>query len=182
VMAGTLLLAVARPTDFWWLAGIVVSVLAIVAINTAKAGELARGLPSATGPPDRAVVLLVSLILVPLSLGLLCWGGTSWATIVVGISAPLTALWYSRVLPGGYYVARYAWPAAALVLAFFQPLVVGIASACLGVYIAIVAAHSSVKVAFYPPTERGTAYPLPPELTPREVLDEADLDERGRRR
>jgi hypothetical protein len=39
-----------------------------------------------------------------------------------------------------------------------------------------------VRDAFYPPTETGSAYAIPPELTPPEILDAADLDERGRRR
>jgi hypothetical protein len=35
-------------------------------------------------------------------------------------------------------------------------------------------------VAFYPPRETGKAYPIPPELAPKEVLDAAEIDERGR--
>lgn len=181
-MAGSLLLALARPVDAWWWAGVVMTVLAAVGIYSGASAELARRLPSATGPPGRAVALLVALLLVPLALGLGSWLESNAFTVTVGVSAPIAAMWYSRVLPGGYYVARYGWPAAALVLAPLQPLWASVVSAALGILIAVIAADSSVRIAFYPPVEQGTAVAIPPELTPPDVLAEADLDERGRRR
>jgi hypothetical protein len=42
--------------------------------------------------------------------------------------------------------------------------------------------HPEVKVAFHPPRETGRVFPIPPELAPKEILDAADLDERGRPR
>jgi hypothetical protein len=181
-MAGSLLLALARPVDPWWWAGVVATVVAVVGINSGASAELARKLPSATGPPGRAVALVVALLLVPLALGLGSWLGSNAFTVTVGVSAPIAAMWYSRVLPGGYYVARYGWPAVAVVLAPFQPLWASVVSASVGIVIAVIAADSSVRIAFYPPVEQGTAVPIPPELTPPDVLAEADLDERGRRR
>ena len=60
--------------------------------------------------------------------------------------------------------------------------VAAVVSAGLGITIAIVARDPSVKVAFYPPRERGSVFPIPPELAPHEILEAADVDEKGKRR
>jgi membrane glycosyltransferase len=96
------------------------------------------------------------------------------------LAAPLAALWFARVFPGGLVAIRILWPALALGLAFTQWLAPAMVSLLGGVVIGVLAWHPTVAVAFHPPRERGTVYPIPPELAPREVLDSADLDERGR--
>jgi hypothetical protein len=58
----------------------------------------------------------------------------------------------------------------------------GFTSAALGVLVAALAWDSSVRTAFHPPREAGSAYPIPPELAPKEILDEAGIDDRGRRK
>lgn len=182
VLIAGLGVALARPIDTIWVITVVMTLVGLVALSLPTSAEMTRRLESATGPPGMAVVVSLLLLCVPFTLGFASWTGTTWATLVVGISAPVTALWYSRVLPGGLYLCRYGWPALAVVMAPLQPMPAAIASATLGVLAGVVAQAGSVKVAFYPPRERGTAYPIPPELAPKEVLDAADLDERGRRR
>ena len=61
-----------------------------------------RKLPAATGPPARAVLLALLLVGLPFPLGVSAWDETSPGTLIVGLSAPLTALWFARVFPAGY--------------------------------------------------------------------------------
>jgi hypothetical protein len=126
--------------------------------------------------------VLVPLILIglPFLLGLASWEEPTTSAVVVGLSAPITALWYSRVLPGGLLGVRALWPALAVGLSITMGLAPGAVAVVGGVTIAVLAWHPSVKHAFHPPREVGTSFPIPPELAPREVLDTANLDERGR--
>ncbi|MGH8952278.1 MAG: hypothetical protein ACRDX9_12705 [Acidimicrobiia bacterium] len=175
-------LAVIRPIDTIWVIALVVTVLAGVAILSPALTGARRKLPPATSPPLRAVMIPLLLIALPYLLGLAAWDQPSAGTMVAGLSAPMAALWYARVLPGGLYVVRVIWPALAIGLAFTQWLSPALVSALSGLVIAILAWHSTVKVAFHPPREVGSVYPIPPELAPGEVLDSANLDERGRPR
>jgi hypothetical protein len=102
--------------------------------------------------------------------------------MMIGLTAPLAALWFARVFPGGLLAIRVLWPILSIGLAFTQWLAPAIVSLFGGISIAILAWHPSVAVAFHPPRERGTVYPIPPELAPRDVLDSANLDEQGRPR
>jgi hypothetical protein len=176
-----LALAVARPIDGWWATGLALSLLAGVALLSPSLTGGIRRLPAA-GPPDRAVLIPLLLIGLPFVLGLAAWDREATGTLVVGLGAPLAALWYTRVFPGGLLVVRVAWPALAVGLAPTQPLLPAVVGAGAGVAIAMLAWHPSVKTAFHPPREIGTAHPIPPELAPTQVLDAADIDERGRPR
>jgi hypothetical protein len=179
-LALTLALAVIRPIDALWVVSLGVTVVAAVLYLLPVVGDGVRKLPSATGPPWRAVLAPLVLLAVPSILGLAAWEGPTWATLVIALTAPVTALWYSRVLPGGLFVLRVGWPLIALALAAFQSVYATLASVALGIFTAVLAWHPDVKVAFHPPRETGRVYPIPPELAPKEVLDAARLDERGR--
>jgi hypothetical protein len=124
----------------------------------------------------------LTLIGFPAVLGLAAWDVPSWATLVTGLSAPVAALWYARVLPGGLPMVRVLWPGLAFGLAITQAPVPGWVSAVGGALVAVIAWHPSVKIAFHPPRETGTRLPIPPELAPREILEAADLDEWGKPR
>lgn len=178
-LAGCLIIALARPIDQWWVAAIALTGAALAALLSPPVIALIRKLPSATGPPDRAVLLIITLLLAPLAVGLGSWHGTNPATLTVGLSAPLAAVWFSKVLPGGLYVARYGWPGMALALSWLQPWRGGVVSAALAALVLLISRDDSVNVAFYPPVETGSTYAIPPELAPQEVLDAADIDERG---
>ncbi|MEX2652511.1 MAG: hypothetical protein WD473_08735, partial [Acidimicrobiia bacterium] len=101
---------------------------------------------------------------------------------IVGLTAPLAALWYSRVLPGGLYAVRIIWPLITIGLALLQPAPVAIVSVVTAIVVLAMAWRPEVEVAFHPPRETGRGYPIPPELVPKEILDAAELDEKGRRR
>jgi hypothetical protein len=181
-LVATLVLAVVRPVDGWWVAALLCSLLGGVVLLSPTMTRGIRRLPAASGPPLRAVLIPLFLIGFPFVLGLGAWDRPSAGTAVIGSAAPLAALWYARVLPGGLLAVRVGWPALAVGLAFTQWVVPALVSFTAGVAVALLAWHSSVRVAFHPPRTLGTAHPIPPELTPREVLDTAELDERGRPR
>lgn len=181
-LGAMLMLALVRPIDAWWVAALLCTLLGGVALFSPALTKEIRRLPAASGPPLRAVLIPLLLIGFPFLLGLAAWSRPSPGTAVIGATAPLAALWYARVLPGGLVAIRVVWPVLAAGLAFTQwalPSVVALAG---GAATATLAWHPSVKVAFHPPRAQGTAHPIPPELTPREVLDTAELDERGRPR
>jgi hypothetical protein len=173
-------IAVARPVDVMWVIALSATTVAAIAQLTPPLRGAVRRLPAASGVPARAVLVPLLLIGFPFPLGLAAWDSPSPATMVVGLSAPVAALWFARVFPGGLFAVRIVWPVLAVGLAFAQWLSPAIVSFCGGAAVVALAWHPSVSIAFHPPRERGTVYPIPPELAPREVLDSADLDERGR--
>lgn len=181
-IAATGVVAVVRPVDVFWMIGLAVSFVATVFLLTPPITRSLRQLPSATGPPRRAVLVTSLLLATPLILGLVAVDRIEWTTLVVGLSAPIVAFWYLRVLPGGLYLLRYAWPLLALGLAFTMDPPAALATVAIALATAVTAMDTSIKAAFYPPRERGSAYPIPPELAPGEILDAANLDERGRPR
>jgi hypothetical protein len=173
------IVAVARPVDALWVVALTATTVAAIALLVPKLTGAIRRLPAAAGPPPRAVLIPMLLIGFPFALGLAAWDEPSTGTAIVGLTAPIAALWFARVFPGGLLAVRVVWPALAIGLGFTQWLAPAVVSVCGGAVIAILAWHRTVSVAVHPPRERGTAYPIPPELAPREVLDSADLDERG---
>jgi hypothetical protein len=181
-VVATLLIAVIRPIDTMWFAALAASIAAGVLLFLPIVTDGIRKLPSATGPPVRAVLLTLLLIVAPTPLGLAAWDQPTLATLVVGLTAPLAALWYSRVLPGGLSGVRIIWPLLAIGLAALQPLPATVVSVLTALVVLAMAWHPEVKVAFHPPRETGRVFPIPPELAPKEILDAADLDERGRPR
>ena len=180
VVAAMLLLAVVRPIDALWVIALAVSVLSGIALFSRPLTAGLRKLPAAGGLPARAVLLPLVLIGLPFPLGVAAWSEMSPGTLIVGLTAPIAALWFARVFPGGLYVVRVIWPIVAVGFAFTQWLAPAIVCVVFGIAVAVLAWHPSVAVAFHPPREVGSVYPIPPELAPREVLDSADLDEHGR--
>lgn len=181
-LAAMLVLAVVRPIDGWWVVALISTLLAGVAVFSPALTKGIRRLPAVSGPPVRAVLIPLLLIGLPFVLGLAAWSRASMGTAVIGIGAPLAALWYARVFPGGLLAVRILWPGLAVGLSFTQWIVPAIVTLGAGGAIAVLAWHPSVEIAFHPPREIGTAHPIPPELAPSQVLDAADLDQRGRPR
>jgi hypothetical protein len=171
--------AVVRPLDMWWVAALLATGLSVVVLFTSATTRVAQRPAPMSGVPPRAVLLPLVLIGFPAVLGLAAWDDPSWGTLAAGLTAPVAALWYARVFPGGLVVARVAWPLLAIGLSITQPPMPAWVSAAGGALVATIAWHPSVKLAFHPPREVGTRYSIPPELAPREVLDAANLDEGG---
>jgi hypothetical protein len=177
-----LVIALIRPIDGWWWLTLIAACLTASSSFLPVITSGVRKLPAATGPPTRAVITPLLLVAAPFALGVSSWDDGGTATLIVGIAAPLAAFSYSRVIPGGLLAVRVIWPALAIGLAPLQPLAPALASALLGLSLVGLAWDSSVKVAFHPPRERGSVYPIPPELAPPEIRDAANTDERGRSR
>lgn len=181
-LAATLVLAMVRAIDVLWLAGIAATALALVAMFSPTLTDTIRQLPSASGPPPRAVAPALLLVATPLILGFVGRDATAWALLVVGLTAPLVGLLYSRVFPGGLLAVRLLWPVLALSLTPLLGWVAGVVTAGLASTLAVLSWDPSVKASYHPPREVGTTFPIPPELTPREVLDAAEIDDEGRRK
>ena len=180
VAAATGLVALTRETDvFWWIA-LAFTGLTVLALNTPSVTTSIRQLPSAQGPPVRAVLAPLILISTTFILGFVSTDIVAWPELDVALSAPLVAFAYSRAFRGGLFSMRVLWPVLAGGLAFLMEWPTGAVAAGLGLTVAVLAWHPSVKVAFSPPREVGSTYPIPPELTPPEILDAAGLDDKGR--
>jgi hypothetical protein len=181
-LALTVVLAVVRDIDLAWILGISTTALAFVTLLSQALASTIRKLPSASGPPPRAITPPIVLLAAPALLGLAGNEAAPWALLVAGLSAPNAAFLYSRVLPGGLIAIRLVWPAMTLALTPFLGWIAGTVAAILALGVGFTAWDRSVKASYHPPTEVGTRLRIPPELTPREVLDAAQIDEKGRRR
>lgn len=177
----TLVVALMRPIDALWVLGLVASGVAASALFVPMVTSRIRKLPAAAGPPQAAVVIPLVLLAVPFLIGVSLGDGAVWAGLTVGLSAPLAAFLFSRVIPGGLLAVRVVWPGLTLAL---SPLL-GAPAAPLTwaavMLIGLLAWRPEVKASFHPPVEAGSTYPIPPELAPKEILDAARLDDEGRR-
>lgn len=182
VVAATGMVALVRPLDWFWLAALATSALAGVSLFLPAVTSRVRSMPAAAGPPQRAVLLTLILMSAPFVIAMTVRGPTGWPVLAVGLTAPLAGFAYSRVLPGGLLSVRAVWPVLALALALPSGSPTGLVGGVLGLVVALLAWHPSIKTAFHPPREVGTTFSIPPELSPTEILDAANLDDRGRPR
>lgn len=181
-LAMTVVVAVVREIDVAWVAGITITALALVALLSPGLTRNIRQLPSASGPPPRAVAPALLLLVAPALIGFVGNDATPWALLVVGLTAPIVAFLYSRVFPGGLVAIRLVWPLMTLALAPWLGWMAGVVAAALASAVGVVAWDRSVKASYHPPREVGSTYRIPPELTPEEVRDAAGIDDKGRRK
>lgn len=179
-LAVTGVIAVLRPVDVIWVVGVAVSALSLVAMLSPRLGASIRKLPSASGPPPRAVAPALILVATPCLIGLAGNDATPWALLVVGVTAPVVAFLYSRVIPGGLWCVRLVWPLLSVALSPLLGWTAGLMTVTIAVVVAVIAWHPTVKASYHPPREVGTVFPIPPELAPQEVLDAAEIDDTGR--
>lgn len=177
-----LTLAVIRPIDVSWFAATGASVIAGATLFLPQVTRKIRKLPAATGPPRSAVVLTLALLMLPFPLGIVAGRSTPWATLLVGLTAPVVSFLFARVVPGGLLGVRLIWPLLALGLTPLLTLPAGVLTAITALGVVGLAWRPDVRASFHPPRETGTTYPIPPELAPKDILDAARLDNRGRPR
>lgn len=180
--AAGLTLALIRPIDALWIIATGASVIAGATLFLPQTTRRIRKLPAATGPPGSTVLLTAILLTTPFLLGIVSGGSTSWAILVVGLTAPVFAFLFVRVVPGGLLGVRLVWPLLALGLTAVLSFPAAVVAVITALGVAVLAWRPDVKASFHPPRETGTTYAIPPELTPREVLDAARLDDQGRTR
>lgn len=173
-------IALIAPVDPGWWVGGALTMAAAVSVAGPWLNGYVRALPAAAGPPARAVVVPILLVGTPFAVGLA--GGDGIAAALVGGVALGAAFWFIRALPAALMVVRVVWPLTGLVGGAFMGWPRGMVAAAMGLAVAIVAWDSSVTRAVVPLVERGSVVPIPPELTPKEILDAANLDDKGRRR
>ena len=178
----TIPLALVRDLDPLWALAMTATAIAVVSLLSPTLTATIRKLPSASGPPPRAVTPALLLLIAPALLGFAGTDSTAWALLAVGLTAPTAAFVYSRVLPGGLLTVRLVWPILTLALSPLLGWAGGLTAAAMAVAVAAGAWGASVKASYHPPREVGTTFPIPPELAPREVLEVAEIDEKGRRR
>jgi hypothetical protein len=176
-LAVTTVLALVRDFDVIWALATTATAVATLSLLSPIVTNTIRRLPSASGPPPRAVLPPLLLVSTPAILGLLGNDSAVWALAVVALSAPNFALFYIRVIPGGLIGIRLIWPVTSLALAPALGLPAG-----LGVAVAVISWDPSVRASYHPPREVGTTFRIPPELAPTEVLDAAEIDDTGRPR
>jgi hypothetical protein len=160
--------------------GLTLTSLAAVLLFLPVVTRNIRKLPSAAGPPPKATLVPIVLLAVPFALGITSMGETHPLAILVALAALVAAFWYARVLPGGLLAVRILWPLLALAAAWPLGIFAGGVVVLAAVATAVLAWSRDVGVAFHPLHEPGTAVPIPPELTPPDVLEAAQLDDRGR--
>lgn len=179
-VAATLVIATLRPIDLMWWVGLALSTVAAAALFFPRVTDRVRKLPAAAGPPPAAVVPPLALLAAPYIVGIAAMDVPGLPVLAVGLSAPLFAYLYARVLPGGLWGVRLLWPLLALGLSPALGMPAGLVTGLLGLGVAVVAWRPEVKASYHPPREVGTTFPIPPEMTPPEVLDAAQIDDKGR--
>jgi hypothetical protein len=177
----TFLLALARPIDLIGVVAVALSCISLIALLVPAASRLVRKLPAASGPPVPAVIVSLLGVSAPLLLGLIPYEPNGWV-VVYAVIVPVFAFLYSRTIDGGLALLRFGVPLLALTMAPMMPLPHAIAALGLGATIGVISWSNEVAVAVRPLNERGTTYAIPPVQAPSEILDQAGIDEHGRRK
>lgn len=173
--------ATVSPFAWWWAAGVVAAAVALAGLVGTGMKGLVRERPAAAGPPAQAVVLALLLVATP---GIV-------AAAVTEIDAPTAVLlgvvlvfggWYAKAAPGALLVVRAGAPLVLAAVGLLLGWPAGTLPGFLALLVGWLAWTQAARVAVRPLVERGTAVPIPAELTPKEILDAAGLDERGRRK
>ncbi len=175
-------LAVITPIGVFWAISVALGAATAVGLIGLGARSIVRGRPAASGPPVAAVAVPVVMAATPLLLGFSSWSDAGWLELVIGVSGPLVALWFMKTLPGALIMARVLWPACLLGAAPWMEPTSMVTTTAIAVVVALAAWRPEVKTSVRPLTTRGSRVPIPPELAPRDVLDSAGLDDRGRRK
>jgi hypothetical protein len=136
-----------------------------------------------SGPPRTAVAFLTGLLFSPAVSAATSPSGTTTPLWLLAAAGPLVAIGYSRASVGALWAARVATMPLCLAAAMTAPLAGGVLVIGYGLVITTLSWQRSVLLATAPLTPLPSpGYRIPPEMTPAEVLEAADLDESGRRR
>ncbi len=173
------LAAVFTTPDVWWGIAVVLTALTAISIGGPWLDGIVRSRPSAAGPPARVVLIALVLLGVPFGIGVA--GGDTGAAIALSLFALVVAYWFIRAMPGALIVVRVIFPLVALVLAYFVGWPAGVMPAAVAVAVAVMAWHPTVRNSIHPLVSSGSRVRIPPELAPTDVLDAAQIDDRGRR-
>jgi hypothetical protein len=170
------------PLTPWTVAAMALAGAAAAGLAGTGFDGMIRKRPPADGPPARSVLLSLLLLAAPPMWALVAPDGLGvWGLIAVAV-AWVTMAWYAKAAPGALPAVRVVSPLVLAVTAVMEGLpagaVVGATAAC----VAALAWTVDARIAVHPLAEPGTTVPIPPELAPRDVLDAAGIDDRGRRK
>ncbi|MPZ53009.1 MAG: hypothetical protein GEU79_09805 [Acidimicrobiia bacterium] len=175
-----MVLLVVRPIGALWVISLLFTTTTAAGLIGLGVRSIVRTRPAATGPPGAAVVVALSMSALALAVGLAAARSAGWLELTVGMTGPLAAFWFIKTLPGALLLARVVWPAALLVAAPWMDRVPMVVVILASVTTAIAAWRPEVRTSVRPLTTKGSRVRIPPELAPREVLDSAGLDDKGR--
>ena len=181
--AGTMVtLGLVFPLTPWTVAAMALGGAAAAGLAGTSFDGLIRKRPPADGPPARAVLLSLLLLAAPPAWALVARDGLGTSALIAVAVAWLTMAWYAKAAPGALLVVRVVSPLALLMAAVMEGLPVGAIVASTAAGLSALAWTVEARIAVNPLAEPGTTVPIPPELAPRDVLDAAGIDDRGRRR
>lgn len=176
------LTGIAGDIDVWWWIGLGASALAVLGLSGNWFKGVVKERPSATGPPWQAVALTLLLAGGPAAIAVGAPSGVGAVELAAAAICAGTAFLYMKAGPLALLAVRVLAPVslAAAGLAVGWPGGVTSWLAALGTV--ALAWTPQARVAVRPLVATGTSMKIPPELTPREILEAAGIDDRGRRR
>lgn len=174
-------LALLWPIDLSWGVALTATAASLVAAFGPPLSRSVRRLPSAAGPPDQAVLLVLGLLTLPALVAAVSPEGLGPARWLLAVAAPGIGWLYARARSIGLWVARLL-PLFSLP-ALVEDLLAGVVLAVAAALLAGLAWTAPARLAVIPLAPRRVEpVPIPPELVPPEVLEAAGLDREGRRR
>jgi hypothetical protein len=181
LLGGQALLGIALDANGWWIAAVLATAIGIAAVAGPWLGGWLRKLPRADGPPPRAVIMNLGLIALPSLVAVTGFDGVPLAGWLLSGLALAAAWAYSQAWLPALWAVRVALPvlgvAAAAALPWWGALVLGLAVTALT---ALAWSPEVRQATLSPAAVPVDLIPIPPELTPPEVLEAAGFDTRGR--
>lgn len=174
--------ALAHPIDPAWTVMVVSAGLAVAGLAGTGLRAAVRQRPSAAGPPRKAVLLTLGLLGSPILVGSLQPAGVDGVDWAIAVAAVVLGVFYSRARPAALWTTRGGTPLLALLCAGAIPMPAALLAVAGFGALTWLAWSSDARVAVIPLTTRGRSVPIPPELTPGNILDAARIDSRGRRK
>ncbi len=176
-----IVLGLVVPLDVGAVAGIGLASVALAGLAGTAMRGMIRQRPSADGPPSRAVLLGIVLLVSPPVWAFVTRDGLD-ATAVAAVVATWSAMIvYLKATSISLVTARFGVPVVLGTLAVFSSVPAGALIALTAVTAASLAWTVDARIAVQPLAQPGSTVPIPPELVPREILDAAGIDDRGRR-
>lgn len=175
-------LGVLFPLTPWTMAAMASAGVAGAGLAGGSFQALVRQRPPADGPPPRSVLLTLLLLVSPPLWALIASDGLGAPGVVAVITAWVTMASYAKAIPGALAAVRVLSPLILVGTGVAEGLPSGAAIVVTAAGLVALAWSVDARIAVHPLAEPGTTVPIPPELAPRDVLDAAGIDDRGRRR
>jgi hypothetical protein len=158
-----------------------VTVIGLVSLSGPWLNEWAGSLPRTNAPPATAVALTLGVLLMPGWIAILSPQGLTVGRALLAAACFPVAWAYGRALGIALWVVRLAFLPAAVLSMIGSAVVTAVAISVYAAGLVILAWTADARIAVEPTEVRpGTAFPIPPDLTPSEILSAARLDRQGR--